>query len=420
MSKVHFMTQLGFHLSVDKQFDLSKSLLNEDEGVWLSKTEQLTGVVAFDDKLRILPLISEFLSDKLRNKKISHHTAKTYAKNLLYFLSYLKSRPEYKHTSLDEAFLTVSKYVIEEYFVALRTVHNLSTATIRNRDSTLQAFIHNFLTNHPELEKRRTIHSPYSSGLISGSVKQKLIISCSIDELKNLMEQTDSERERLILQFVFDSGIRRSELQSITKLDFLDAINFNSQRLISNKTDTPIAHSYVPLKIQGVKGRHNNKKQRMTLISRSVLKRICRYHASPLYKKYARKYVSPADTPAFFNSKGNPFTPECLSKLLERTSRRALKKGIIIRPISPHKLRHGYAYDLLQSPDIGPTYVDRLAVVQKSLGHAYLSSTEVYTKIPHELYKTITNVDGDLITKAERMERLTSRTILSISIKTSK
>ncbi|MEH0724266.1 tyrosine-type recombinase/integrase [Vibrio alginolyticus] len=414
------MTQLGFHLSINKNLDLSQSLLNEDEGVWLSKTERITGVVAFDDKFRVLPLISEFLSDNLKYRKISHHTAKTYVKNLLYFLSYLRSRPEYKYSPLDEPFLTVSKHVIEEYFVILRTVHNLSTATIRNRDSTLQAFIHNFLTNHHEIKNRRTIQSPYASGLISGSVKQNLILSCSIDELKKLMEQTKSERERLILQFIFDSGIRRSELQNITKLDFLDAINFNSQKLISNKSDTPITHPYVPLKIQGVKGRHNNKKQRMTLISRSVLMRVFRYHASPLYKKYARKYASLSETPAFFNSKGNPFTPECLSKLLERTSRRALKKGVLIRPISPHKLRHGYAYDLLQSPDIGSTYIDRLAVVQKSLGHAYLSSTEVYTKIPHELYKTITNVDGDLITKAERMERLTNKTLLSISIKTSK
>ncbi|WP_417698696.1 tyrosine-type recombinase/integrase, partial [Psychromonas sp.] len=388
------MAQFSFHLSVNKSVDLSQSLLNEDEGVWLSKTEQLTGVVAFDDKFRVLPLISEFLSDKLRNKKISHHTAKTYAKNLIYFLAYIKRRPEYKHTYLDEAFLSISKYVIEEYFAELRTTHNLSTATIRNRDSTLQAFIHKFLLKNQDATKKRNIQNPYSSGLISGTVKQKLVISCSLDELTKLMEQTDSERERLILQFIFDSGIRRSELQNITRLDVLDAMEFNSQRLISSKADTPIIYPYVPLLIHGVKGRHNDKKQRMTLISRAVLERICRYHASPLYKKYARKYASPSETPAFFNSKGKPITPECLSKLLERISKRALKNRVLSKSISPHKLRHGYAYDLLQSPDIGQTYVDRLAVVQKSLGHAYLSSTEVYTKIPQELYKTITDVDG--------------------------
>ena len=113
-------------------------------------------------------------------------------------------------------------------------------------------------------------------------------------------------------------------------------------------------------------------------------------------------------------------TPKCLSKLLDRVSERAIKRELISKHISPHKLRHGFAYDLLQSPDIGKTYVDRLAVVQKSLGHAYLSSTEVYTKIPLELYKTITDSDGELITKAERMERLVERTQLKISIKDKK
>ena len=158
----------------------------------------------------------------------------------------------------------------------------------------------------------------------------------------------------------------------------------------------------------------------MTLVSRAVLDRTNKYHASPLYKKYARKYVSPDELPAFFNSKGRPITPKCLSKLLDRLSNRAIQSGALHKPISPHKLRHGYAYDLLQSPDIGQTYVDRLAVVQKSLGHAYLSSTEVYTKIPVELYKKISDSEGEVITKAERMERLVKKTQLKISIKDKK
>jgi len=238
--------------------------------------------------------------------------------------------------------------------------------------------------------------------------------------LTKLIEQSSSERERLIIQFIFDSGIRRSELQNITKQDIIDAIEFNSQKLISRQTDTPIISPYAPLSVQGVKGRHNNTKQRMTLVSRAVLDRISRYHASPLYKKYSRKYAPNSETPAFFNAEGRPITPKCLSKLLDRLSKRALKSSELAKPISPHKLRHGYAYDLLQSPDIGQTYVDRLAVVQKSLGHAYLSSTEVYTRIPLELYKNISDSKSELITKAERMERLVKITQLKIAIKDKK
>ncbi len=414
------MEEFSSFVSKQEPIDLSKSLLNEDDGIWLSKSDSHTGVAAFDEELRVLPLISEFLSHNLRNNKISPHTAKTYAKNLIYFLAYLKKRPEFEGTLLDEAYLTVSKHVIEEYLAELKTIHNLTSATIRNRDATLQAFIHKFLYQNQELRDAYIEKSPYTGGLISGPVKQKLVISCSIDELTTLMMQSNSERERLILQFIFDSGIRRSELQNVTRQDITNAWEFNSQKLISRNSDQPTISPYAPLSIEGVKGRHNNKKQRMTLVSRATLGRINRYHSSPLYKKYARKYPSSYETPAFFNAQGGSITPKCLSKLLKRVSERAINRELISKHMSPHKLRHGFAYDLLQSSDIGKSYVDRLAVVQKSLGHTFLSSTEVYTKIPLELYKTITDSDGELITKAERMERLVERTQLKISIKDKK
>ncbi|BBI69616.1 hypothetical protein PKHYL_38070 [Psychrobacter sp. KH172YL61] len=59
----------------------------------------------------------------------------------------------------------------------------------------------------------------------------------------------------------------------------------------------------------------------------------------PLYKKYARKYVDPSKTPAFFNAKGTPYTPSAINKLLERISERAIKKGRLDRSISPSQVK---------------------------------------------------------------------------------
>lgn len=414
------MDAFDYYVSVDEKVELSGSLLNEDGDVWLSATEASTGVSVFDKHFKVLPLISEFLSYSLRNNKISPLTAETYAKNLTYFLAYLKKRSEFKHTRLDEAFLYITKFVIEEYLAELRSTHNLSTATIRNRDATLQAFIQGFLFINQEFRGKHSDESPYSNGLISGPVKQNLVISCSIDELTYLIEQTQSERERTLLQFIFDSGIRRSELSHISKQDIIDALEFNSHKLISLKTDNPVSAPYAPISVQGVKGRHNSRKHRMSVISRATLDRISRYHSSPLYKKYSRRYTPTNSAPAFFNAHGQPFNAKSISKLLERLSKRAMKNRKISKPISPHKLRHGYAYDLLQSSDLGQTYVDRLALVQKSLGHSYLSSTEVYTKIPIELYKTMIDIEGQPLTKAGRMERLVEKTQLKISLKDKK
>lgn len=411
---------MDFYISFNDEVNLTNSLLNEDEGITLSKKQSFTGVAVFDESLKVLPLISGFLSYSLANHKISPNTAETYAKNLIYFLLYLRTRTEFKGIYADEPYLTVSKYLIEEYLVSLKTINNLSSATIRNRDATFQAFIHGYLYQNQELRDAHIHNSPYENGLLSGSVKQKIIESCSIDELVTLMEETNSERERTILQFVFDTGIRRSEIQLISRQDILNTRSFNSQKLIARKGDIRITPHYSALLIQGAKGRHNNKKERMSLISSSTVDRVIDYHASPLYKKYSRKYKESDQTPAFFNTDGSPFTAKNLSKLLERLSRRAIKKGKINKSISPHKLRHGYSYDILQSTDLGENYVDRLAVVQKSLGHSYLSTTEIYTRIPIELYKSMKDSSGEISTKALRMLRLKEKTQLRISIRDKK
>lgn len=142
-----------------------------------------------------------------------------------------------------------------------------------------------------------------------------------------------------------------------------------------------------------------------------------KYHASPLYKKYARKYVEPSKTPAFFNAKGTPYTPSAINKLLERISERAIKKGCLDRSISPHKLRHGNAYAILQSNDLGSDYLDRLVIVQKNLGHNHLQTTQIYTSIPQDIYNSMCDENGDLLTRAEKMRRLSEQTQLRIGIK---
>ncbi|WP_420230789.1 tyrosine-type recombinase/integrase [Psychrobacter sp. ER1] len=134
-------------------------------------------------------------------------------------------------------------------------------------------------------------------------------------------------------------------------------------------------------------------------------------------QKHARKYVNPDQTPAFFNAKGTPYTRKAINELLERLSKRAIKKGRLDRVISPHKLRHGNAYAILQSNDLGSDYLDRLVIVQKNLGHNHLSTTQMYTSIPQEIYNTICDENGDLLTRAEKMRRLSEQTQLKIGIK---
>lgn len=408
---------MDIKVCTDIELDLSQScLLNENLNLSLDKTVKVNGVGVFDDNGKLLPIISEYLSYLSKHEKIAYKSASTYGKNLIYFLSYIRSRPDYNDDETDEVFLSIPTYVIQEYLTFLTRDEQKSSATIRNRDATLRTFI-DYLCSPTEDREQLREDNPYNNGYLSKAPKRTPISSCSLDDLLILIMSTCSERERVLLQFLYDSGLRRSELPKVSLEDFKDTISFNSESLITRDTDLPIYADYVPLRVKGSKGRGNQIKPRWALISSATIKRIQKYHASPLYKKYAGKYLKPSDTPAFFNAKGTPYTPSAINKLLERISKRAIKKGLLNRIISPHKLRHGNAYSILQSNDLGNDYLDRLVIVQKNLGHNQLDTTQMYTSIPQDIYNSMCDKDGELLTRAEKMRRLSEQTQLKIRLK---
>ncbi len=401
-------------------FDLSQSCLHSEiKDFALNDAVKVNGVGVFDDDGKILPFISEYLSYQAKHDKIAYNSADTYGKNLTYFLSYIRSRFDYDDDETDEVFTTVPTYVIQEYLSYLAQVEGKESPTVRNRDATIRSFMDYLCSSTEDREPLRS-DNPYNDGYLSKSPKRSPVISCDLDDLAVLIESTGSERERTILQFLYDSGLRRSELPRVTLADINTAAHFNSQQFITRERDLPIHADYAPLEVRGSKGRGNEIKPRWTLISSATLTRIQKYHASPLYKKYARKHMNPADTPAFFNAEGTAYTPGAVNKLLERVSKRAIKLGLLHRVISPHKLRHGNAYAILQSNDLGADYMDRLVIVQKNLGHNHLDTTQMYTSIPQDIYNSMCDENGDLLTRAEKMKRLVERTQLKIGIRDSK
>lgn len=402
------------------KLDLSKSfILDEKPNLQLEGEVKVNGVGVFDDNGRILPLISEFLSYQSKHEKISYKSAGTYGKNLVYFLNYIRGRLDYNKDETDEVFITVPRHVIQEYLSFLAREENKSSTTVRNRDATIRAFIE-FLCNPTEDREPLRVDNPYINGYLSKAPKRTPINACTLNELTILIESTQSERERVLLQFLFDSGLRRSELPRVTLQNFKDATNFNSENFISHDSDQPIHSNYIPIAVKGSKGRGNQIKPRWTLISVATFKRIQKYHASPLYKRHIRKFKDPTTTPAFLNAEGTPYTPSAINKLLERVSKRAMRQGRLDRAISPHKLRHGNAYAILQSNDLGSDYLDRLVIVQKNLGHNQLDTTQMYTSIPQDIYNRMLDEKGDLLTRAEKMQRLSQRTQLKIGMRSVK
>ncbi len=70
---------------------------------------------------------------------------------------------------------------------------------------------------------------------------------------------------------------------------------------------------------------------------------------------------------------GKPISPRYVQQMVKRT---ATKAGIT-KNIHPHTLRHSFATDLYRE-------TGKIRLVQKALGHANLSTTQIYTHIVDE------------------------------------
>ncbi|WP_348750398.1 tyrosine-type recombinase/integrase [Pseudomonas rhodesiae] len=393
--------------------DLGESLLNEvsptTEGV-----VRVTGGGVFDDDERLLPHVSCFLSEQASTDKLSIKSVKTYGHNLGYIYSFLQSRPELKSCKLDEAFIDAGTHIYREYFRSLIEESDLESTTARNRDATLMSFMANYLCASVDGRAPLRKSNPYDRGMFTPSPKSKLIQGCSTEELMALIESTPYERERCLMQFIFDVGLRRSEVEFVSLKSVLDALKFSKAKFLSQDEELPLHVDYCPIWISGSKGRGNQRKARYSIVSRATLERVKRYHDSLVYRTHSRKYRKPEDTPAFFNTHGDAFSARAISSLLDRLSERAVATNRITRPVSPHKLRHGNAYAILSSPDLGTDYLERLTIASKSLGHAHLSTTEKYNQIAMDLYRKLLDDNAITVTRAQEMEALIVKTWLRI------
>jgi len=147
--------------------------------------------------------------------------------------------------------------------------------------------------------------------------------------------------DQAILELAYASGLRRSELCGLR----LEQLHLEAGFI-------------------NVIGKGN--KERVVPVGRKAVTALNRYLASgrPLLVKPS----SPANV--FLTKKGSRFAS---STIWQRIKRRVRRSGVT-RNITPHMLRHSFATHLLE-------YGADLRVIQEMLGHASISTTEVYTHV---------------------------------------
>ena len=239
-----------------------------------------------------------------------------------------------------EELLTVSRRQLLAYLSQLKQAGR-SPTTIARKLASIKAF-YRFLT------AERYIRRDPAEVLEAAQKGIHLPKFLSVQEVDELLEQPnlgtlEGYRDKTMLETLYATGMRVSELVSV-----------------------PVEN--VDLKMQYLIVMGKGSKERMLPLGRTALKYLERYLNVVRPQLLHNKPDSCKEL--FVTSWGGPLTRQRVNELLEGYAQSA---GITKR-VTPHMLRHSFATHLLNNGT-------DLRVVQELLGHADISTTQIYTHL---------------------------------------
>ena len=206
------------------------------------------------------------------------------------------------------------------------------------------AGIRNFY-NFLEMEKVID-HSP-ADLLETPRIPRSLPEVLSVEEIESMMQAIDyskkeAVRNRAIMEMLYGSGLRVSELVG---LNVSDVLLDQGYLLVTGKGD----------------------KQRISPISGAAV-RALRAYLDTARTQLQKPYAKPTDA-VFLNARGGRLTRQSVFKVVARAGR-----AIGVDNLHPHTLRHSFATHMLEGGA-------DLRVIQDILGHSDISTTQIYTHI---------------------------------------
>ena len=273
-----------------------------------------------------MDLITSFIDYIESEKKYSKHTILAYQKDVLQFKSFVEN-------VFDETNLADVKYTFIRNWIIYLKEKGLENNSINRKISTLQLFYKHLLKSNVIEVSPLVKHKSLKAG-------KKEEIPFSVSEIEKVLglfgDDFASIRDKLIIELLYSTGMRRAELVGLTEN------SFNQENL--------------QLKILGKR----NKERIVPLLPKVV----------SLIEKYLKlkKNLSATSVSFFVKDSGEPISDNFVYQVVNKAFANAstkLKK-------SPHILRHSFATHLLNNGA-------NLAEVKDLLGHASLASTQVYT-----------------------------------------
>jgi len=282
--------------------------------------------------------LKEYLAALKLERNLAGNTVSSYKNDISSLLSFLETL-DITDPSL------VGKKELNSFFSSLNKIGLSSNSAARYYSSIKGFFQYLFVQNYIKENPMEKVSSP--------KLKKSLPLVLSVNEVDSILSRPDTSnvlglRDKALLELLYACGVRVSELLGLKVSDLF----FNEEMI----------------RVFG-----KGSKERLVPVGRSAVKWINEYliKSRPMLEK---KHKS--ENFLFLNKRGTKLSRMGIWKIVDKY----VKDAGIKKEVHPHTFRHSFATHLLEGGA-------DLRAVQEMLGHADISTTQIYTHIDREYIK---------------------------------
>ncbi|MDD3824992.1 MAG: tyrosine recombinase [Anaerolineae bacterium] len=277
--------------------------------------------------------IQQFLDYIMEEKGYSTNTLAAYRNDLSQFVEQIESKID--------SWEQVDRNLIIDYIMAMKADQEYASSTVARKVAAIKSFFH-YLVDHGLLEDDPT------ATLDSPKVRKRLPKAISAEDLERLLAEPANDRtakglrDRALLELLYATGLRVTEVVSL------------------DVEDVNLASSTLRLV------RSRDKAERIVPIHDRAIEPLREY-----MERGRMQLLRDADEQALFlNHRGHRLTRQGLWLIVKHY----VREVGIVEDVTPHTLRHTFAAHLIERKA-------NLEYVQEILGHASISTTQVYTQV---------------------------------------
>ena len=285
--------------------------------------------------------VARYLDHLAVERGLSDHTLDAYRRDLGRYVAFLRSRGMSEAAQVDEG--------VVRSFLASISASTYGPDERPYRATSVARTLSSVRSFHRFLVREGVTDRDPAGGVVQPKLPRSLPHPLTVDEIGRLLEAPDvatpaGQRDRAILELLYGSGLRISELTGLD-VDDLD-LEAGSVRVLGK-----------------------GGKEREVPIGRYGREAVATYlvRARPSFATGRGRGA------LFLNQRGGRLSRQSCDRIL----RAAARAAGVDRHVSPHTLRHSFATHLLEGgADV--------RVVQELLGHASVATTQIYTLVTRE------------------------------------